>query len=377
MTVRALVAAAAAFFVAVAVAGAAGSFDVRKVSETATTITLGWDAQPGADGYRFYKDGVAVSRTFDPSRTTVKFSKDAQTYGVTVLRVSEGDAGTYPPPAVPTGCAVTTPNVPDGPDGRGGCFPGPTNTGPNGTLTAHTGSCSLASGNYDSRTFNCDVTVSGPVSITNSQVNGSIQVTRTGNLTITDTYVDASPNGPRETRAIWNDEGGSATIVRNELVGGNGTVWCDNCTVRDSYIHGQEIRDPWHASAVRADQNATIVHNSLWCEAQPIGREGGCSADLTGYPDFQPTHHWQVERNLFMANNTGIGFCSYGGATGGKPYSGNAQNATYIVFRDNVFQRGPNGKCGSYGPITDFAAGRPGNVWSGNVWDDGGTVQPG
>ena len=276
-----------------------------------------------------------------------------------------------------TGCAVSTANVPDGPDGSGGCWPGPANTGPPAgtTLTNYTGSCTLSSGTYDARTFNCDMNITGTVTITRSRVNGSIQVASTGNLTISDSYVDASPNGPRETRAIWADEG-NTTITRAELVGGNGTVWCSPCTIRDSYVHGQEIQDPWHASAVRADQNSTVIHNSLWCEAQPIGSEGGCSADLTGYPDFQPTHHWTIERNLFMANSTGNAFCAYGGGTSGKPYSNDPQNATYIVFRDNVFQRGANNKCASFAPIDSFMSGRTGNVWSNNKFDNGTAVNP-
>jgi hypothetical protein len=69
-------------------------FDVRKVSETASTITLAWDRQE-ADGYRFYRDGVAVSRTFDPSRTSARFAKPG-TYRVEVLQVSGGISGVYP-----------------------------------------------------------------------------------------------------------------------------------------------------------------------------------------------------------------------------------------------------------------------------------------
>lgn len=78
----------------------ADGFSVRKVSETATTITLGWDSQPG-DGYRFYADGVAVSRTFDPSRTSVRFSKGASSYRIEVLHVSAGDSGFWPIPDPP------------------------------------------------------------------------------------------------------------------------------------------------------------------------------------------------------------------------------------------------------------------------------------
>jgi hypothetical protein len=69
-------------------------FDVRKVSETASTITLGWDRQD-ADGYRFYRNDVPVSRTFDPSRTTARFSKPG-TYRIEVLKVTSGISGVYP-----------------------------------------------------------------------------------------------------------------------------------------------------------------------------------------------------------------------------------------------------------------------------------------
>ena len=48
-----------------------------------------------------------------------------------------------------------------------------------------------------------------------------------------------------------------------------------------------------------------------------------------------------------------------------------------IVFTNNVFSRGPNGKCATYGAITDFDPSRPGNRWENNRWDDGTAVRPG
>ena len=68
-----------------------------KVSETPTTITLGWDPVPGADGYLFYKDGVRVSKTFDPNRRTVQFSKPG-TYRVEAVAYNVIGIGNYPPP---------------------------------------------------------------------------------------------------------------------------------------------------------------------------------------------------------------------------------------------------------------------------------------
>ena len=65
---------------------------------------------------------------------------------------------------------------------------------------------------------------------------------------------------------------------------------------------------------------------------------------------------------------------AYGGSTTGKPYSGDPTNGTNQKFTNNVFQRGANRKCGSYGPVTSFNKNGTGNVWSGNVWDDGTSV---
>jgi hypothetical protein len=129
---------------------------------------------------------------------------------------------------------------------------------------------------------------------------------------------------------------------------------------------------------VRNEQYLTLRHTSLGCDfTGPFANpELGCSADMSGYPDFTPIMHATIDSNLFLANNVGAGFCAYGGGTGGKPYSSDPNNATYIVFKNNVFQRGANGKCGTWGAITDFRTGRTGNQWINNKWNDGAVVDP-
>src|SRR6187551_769705 len=77
-------AALAAFFMLEVTGSSADSFEVRLVSQTNSTITLGWDPQPGY-GYLFSADGQLVSRTNDPSRSTVKFAKGASSYEVAVI----------------------------------------------------------------------------------------------------------------------------------------------------------------------------------------------------------------------------------------------------------------------------------------------------
>jgi hypothetical protein len=179
-------------------------------------------------------------------------------------------------------------------------------------------------------------------------------------------------------------DGSNFTILRTEIINTNRAAWCNSCTIQDSYFHATNLwpssTNKEHASAMRMDQNGTIRHNSLHCSytGPYYNDDPGCSADLSGYPDFAPVHHNTVDGNLFVGSQ-GSGFCAYGGGTGGKSYSGNALNATYIVFTNNVFQRTSTNDhgtpdCGSYGPITDFKVGRTGNVWSGNVWSNGSPV---
>lgn len=77
--------------------------NVRKVSETATSITIGWDPVRDAEGYRFYSAGVLRSRTFDTKRRTVRFSKGQEPYVVEAVVLRGIDSGSYPaaPPPPP------------------------------------------------------------------------------------------------------------------------------------------------------------------------------------------------------------------------------------------------------------------------------------
>lgn len=259
-------------------------------------------------------------------------------------------------------------------------WPGPANTGvPSGVkLTAYTGPCRITAANtvIDAKEVKCDLKIAAKnVKITRSRIRGEINGSGSSvSFRVEDSEVI---NGKRQAcQCIGSD---NFVVVRTEIKGGNRGVYCRrNCTVEDSWIHGTDLLALQHASSVRVEQHSTVRHNTLACDWTAItDSEIGCSADLTGYPDFAPIHHNTITGNLFVANPAGLGFCAYGGATGGKPYSGDATNATYIVFTDNVFQRGSSRKCGTYGPVTGFSSGRTGNVWSGNKWDSGETVNPG
>jgi hypothetical protein len=390
-------------FVGTARGGTAKLFDTSKLAAGRHVVTAKAVLTNGAKIFSsaaFYKKKVRTAPTPTPTATPTTIqprplpqpavtasqtTTAPQPVDLPTQSISPSTSATASAPRTTAGCSAQ-PNTPGGSDGVGGCFPGPGNTGiPAGTtLTAYTGPCTITAANtvIDSKTINCDLEVEAPgLVVRKSRLNGNIANAEGSNNSyrVEDSYIDASPNGPRAARGIQTTH---YTVVRSEIVGGNSGGYCQlDCTLQDSWIHGTEL-DPnslWHASALRVEQGSNLIHNTLACDYMgPFNNdEIGCSADMTGYPDFAPINHNTIDGNLFIANPSGAGFCAYGGGTGTKPYSNDSLNAKYIVFRNNVFQRGSNGKCGTYGPVTDFISTRTGNVWDNNRWSDGATVPPG
>jgi hypothetical protein len=273
--------------------------------------------------------------------------------------------------AAAAGCAASAANVPDGTDGKGGCFPGTANTGPNAaasSMATYGGSCTITAANtvIDSKVVNCrsiDVRAAGFV-LKNSYLNGGIvQSGGSASFTVQDSFIDSGVQFPAcsngscpagkyacgDTGNATTDcgvTGSNFTILRTEIINSNRAAYCEApgpCLIQDSYFHGTNL---WpdasnlaHASSVREEQNLTLRHNSLHCSyAGPfVNGDIGC-------------------------------------ATTGKPFSGDPTNGTNQKFTNNVFQRGTNKKCGDYGAVTSFNSSGTGNVWSGNVWDDGTAV---
>jgi hypothetical protein len=275
------------------------------------------------------------------------------------------------------------PNTPDGPDPWGGCFPGPARTGvPAGVeLSPYTGPCRITTPNtvIDSKIVNCYLDIYAPnVQIRNTLVNGRVWVdnpTQGGSFTITDSTIDAGAVDGS------HNDGNSAigkshfTATRVETIRGIRGIWCEyDCTVQDSYVHGQDADESGkaHESGIRMGSGAPgagqrIAHTTIACDAPDVPPDAGCSAGLTGYGDFAPIQNNLVERNLFLASTGGT--CAYGGSTAGKPHPDGSDN----VFRENVFQRGRGGRgrCGYWSAVVDLDAGQRGNEFSGNRWDTG------
>jgi hypothetical protein len=257
-------------------------------------------------------------------------------------------------------------------------WPNSGNTGvPAGvTLTTYSGPMRITQPNLviDAKIINGTLTIATTgVQIKRSKVNGTVtnedsQVAGQTNFVLSDSEVAAPLTGVRGVT------GGFFTVLRTEITGGNSGGWCSDCTIQDSYIHGQYNTqgEGYHESGYRMDQRTRLIHNAIACDAVEGPNDGGCSAALTGYGDFQPVVDNLVDSNLFLPSQHAA-FCAYGGSSGGKPYSNQTRG---IVFTNNVFSRGQNGKCAAYGAITDFNAGLPGNRWENNRWDDGTAVTP-
>lgn len=222
--------------------------------------------------------------------------------------------------------------------------------------------------------MNCTLSIRAMnVLIINSRINGSVENgsgSQPGrNFVIEDSEIIAAANNTGIGESYY-------AVKRSEVRGGNRGANCfTNCEIRDSWFHGNRITGSTHASGLRAGMRTTYVHNVIGCDVANTSQDGGCSASLTMYPDFSPVTDVLIQGNLIR--ETPGYYCAYGGATAGKPYSGDPTNATLIRFIGNTFARGPSGHCGGPrdgGPITSYARSRTGNVWQFNVYDDGAVI---
>jgi hypothetical protein len=260
-------------------------------------------------------------------------------------------------------------NQPGGPPSTSG-FPASGSTGPRGAkLAAYSGPCKITKSGtvIDGKSVNCGLDIRAKnVVIKHSKVSGHVNSDDGGTVTIQDSEVDVG------TGYEASVSGTNLTVQRSNIHGGEASVNCwGNCTVTDSWLHGQYMPngENWHLDAFLSNgaSNVVLRHNTLACDNKGSDN-GGCSANLGIFGDFAKNSHYTVDHNLFVASE-GMSYCTYGGSTDSKPYL-----ADNMVFTSNVFQRGSNGKCGQYGPVAAFDPGRPGNRWDNNVWENGQPV---
>ncbi len=299
---------------------------------------------------------------------------DATASGGKAIQFNAPATTTPTPPT--TGPCPNALHTPGGSDGMGGCWPGLHNTGvPDGTvLTAYTGSCVIQTNtvidkkDVNQRCTELIVRNGAKLTVTNSKTP-RIESTSEGNLgSVEISYSNIDAPGWVE-GALW---GYNLSADYVEITGGQHNYHCNNnCKVTNSYLHKQHNPNggSYHNNAFISNggENMNITHNSLHCDAILNSTDGGCSGDLSLFGDFDPIKNVTIDKNLLMANNSSISYCLYAGTQPGKPYP----NASGIVVRDNVFQRGANKRCGVYGPVSSFQPSAAGNIWTNNKWDDG------
>ncbi|HSX42928.1 MAG TPA: DUF4082 domain-containing protein [Candidatus Saccharimonadales bacterium] len=378
------------------------------------SVLLNWQASASANSitqYTVYRNGNKLATTSGSTLTyTDTSTQPGTTYSYQIqatdstsatsalsASVSTTTASSTPPTSgggstggTTSASCLTTTNVPGGADSAGGCWPGPNTTGPNNglmdasakqTLSAYSGPCVITTDNavIDSKVINCSAVEiqAKAVVIKNSVINGQVYINsddpRTSyNLNWSLILQDSEVNAPQvQEPAVFE---GAITAIRDNIHGGITSIQCGDkaaqCIIQDSWLHGQLMPQgvDWHLGGFHSigGTNYTITHNSVICDTPVNNVGGGCSGDLVFIPYDKNISHALVQHNL-MGASTSLSYCLYGGD---KP----GYTATYMVFKDNVFNRGSNGKCGDFGPVAGTSATNTGNVWTNNTWDNGGTI---
>jgi len=240
-------------------------------------------------------------------------------------------------------------------------------------LSPYKGSCTITKSGtvIDSKDVGCSIIVkTSNVVIRKSKVTGTVKVEGDANsLRIEDSDIDGG-QAYEHTVGFEN-----LTVLRSDIVGGQTSVNCyHDCLIQDSFLHGQYVPegDDWHLNAFLSNggNNIKLIGNTLQCDHVTNAAGGGCTANASIFGDFGPNANYTITGNLFVASPQ-MSYCLYGGYDAKKEFGTQVSN---IVVTGNVFQRGSNGKCASYGAVTSFDAGASGNVWRDNVWDDGKAV---
>ena len=214
------------------------------------------------------------------------------------------------------------------------------------------------------KTIACQIIVnSGNLTLEDSSLTGEVYNYGSGSVLIKDTTING---GSAATETVL---GSNITIERSNLYGNQHEVYCgDNCTVENSWLHdNHDFGSSGHQNGFLSNGGShyTLEHNSVYCV-------GGCTADITFIPDGNISHA-TVDKNLLVATR----YASYC-LDPSSDHPAKPGVVSGMVLTDNVFQRGANGKCAYYGPVYgwDTPNNSPGtdgygDVWSGNMWDNG------
>lgn len=224
-----------------------------------------------------------------------------------------------------------------------------------------------------------DIRLYGTSSVTliRCKLNGYVDCDLTPNFTAIDCDIDA---GSWLNAAIGFN---NLKLTRCNISGGitsvNGT---DNTLVEDCYCHGLYVEPmgQTHTGTITCfgGGNMTVRRTTILNDSVDNGFGGGPSGNFQLYGDNKVIDNILVEY-CYLPFTEG-GYSASLGHNPGKPFG---ENPTHIVFKHNIFSKGPNGKGGQFGTVTSFLpdAGNTvigvGNQFYDNIWQDGsGAVAP-
>jgi hypothetical protein len=162
------------------------------------------------------------------------------------------------------------------------------------------------------------------------------------------------------------NHGGMLTVRRVEVRGVSDAVNTETGLVEHTYLHDPRYTDGDHNDMVQAN-GGPVAGERLVIRYNTIINSQSQTGAISLFGNFSPVRDVLIEGNYLA----GGGYTLYGGGLveeGSTPAN--------IVIRDNVFGRDVFPKGGFYGPVAHFDRSAPGNVWSGNRWDDGSPVNP-
>ena len=251
-------------------------------------------------------------------------------------------------------CAVNTPNVPDGTDPWGGCWPGPSTTGVAGcpALTTHNGDMVITSSNttIENRLINGQIRANTE-ELTNVVVR-CVKVVYGGSFAIdTERWNNLDPAQVLLDRVEVDCQGSAAANAGVLLAGAtarnmrvyncsDGFRFVESATIEDSYCHDLNTSDPdahYDCAQTSGGEDFVLRHNTM------VGRD---TSDIAVWPEVWggavvPVRNVLIERNLLIG---APGYRIYVGKDHpGVP--GNTNSSTDITVRENRLNRGGWGPC--------------------------------
>lgn len=293
-----------------------------------------------------------------------------------------GDAPVSPSPSPVRAGASATPRVtvaePEAqpslvPDHKRGSFPSAADTGvPKGVTLKRSQSLTITKDGtvVDGLEVHGEINVEADnVTIRNTRVAaapgdwGIIQ--RKGHSGLTVEHTEIFGNGRERTQFGILNQGGDITVRRVNIHTISNGILTEQGLVEDSYLHDPKYFPGDHTDMIMctsgppAGKSLVIRGNTVINTLEQTGA-------IALFQDFGVVRNVTVERNYLA----GGGYSLYAGA-GSKGTSSN------IKIIDNVFGRDVWPKGGAHGPVAYWDRHGAGNVWKGNVWEDGKPVPEG